>query len=83
MILMISKNKGYTDGLSSELICSALAGEEDAQEKIFEHYEPYIIKLSKIPYYNEQGEIRYKIDEDIYMSLKLKLFEVMYKFKVA
>lgn len=83
MILMISKNKGYTDDLSSELICSALAGEEDAQEKIFEHYEPYIIKLSKIPYYNEEGEIRYKIDEDIYMSLKLKLFEVMYKFKVA
>jgi len=80
---MVSKNKSYTEGLSSELICSALAGEEDAQEKIFEHYEPYIIKLSKIPYYNEEGEIRYKIDEDIYMSLKLKLFEVMYKFKVA
>ena len=83
MNLMKSKNKTYTEGLSAELICSALAGVEDAQEKIFDHYEPYIIKLSKIPYYTEAGEIRYKIDEDIYMNLKLTLFEAIHNFKVA
>lgn len=83
MKLMTNKNNTYTEGLSAELICNALAGEEDAQEKIFEHYEPYIIKLAKIPYYTEDGEIRYKIDEDIYMNLKLTLFEAMHSFKVA
>ena len=80
---MFDKSRNYTEGLSAKLICDAISGEETAQEKIFEHYEPYIIKLSKIPYYDEEGKIKYKIDEDIYMSLKLKLYEVMYKFKVA
>lgn len=80
---MIGNKRNYSEGLTPKLICEAISGVEDAQEKIFEHYEPYIIKLSKIPYYDDEGKIKYKIDEDIYMSLKLKLFEVMYKFKVA
>lgn len=82
-MIMLDKKKNYTEGLTPKLICEAISGAEEAQEKIFEHYEPYIIKLSKIPYYDDEGRIKYKIDEDIYMSLKLKLFEVMYKFKVA
>ena len=80
---MIDKKRNYNEGLTPKLIYEAISGVEDAQEKIFEHYEPYIIKLSKIPYYDDEGRIKYKIDEDIYMSLKLKLFEVMYKFKAA
>ena len=80
---MIGNKRNYNEGLTPKLICEAISGVEDAQEKIFEHYEPYIIKLSKIPYYDDEGRIKYKIDEDIYMSLKLKLFEVMYKFKAA
>ena len=50
---------------------------------IFDYYEPYIIKLSKLPYINNEGEVAYVIDEDIYMSLKLKLHELIINFKVA
>ena len=77
------RNKHRTDELTYEVIYRAVNGDEIAQEKIFEHYEAYIIKLSKVPFYDKDGRLKYKIDEDIYMSLKLKLQEVLLTFKVA
>ena len=71
------------DALTYDLICKATVGDEDATEKIMEYYEPYIITLSKVPFYNESGEVCYKIDEDIYMHLKLTLQEAILTFKVA
>ncbi len=76
------KNK-YTIGLTYDTICKAVNGDENAVTEIFEHYEPYIIKLAKVPFYDEEGNLKYKIDEDIYMCLKLKLHEVILRFKVA
>lgn len=77
------KNKHYKNELTYETIKNAVAGNVDAQDAICDHYEQYIIKLSKIPYLNEHGELKYKIDEDLYMSLKVKLYEVISTFIVA
>lgn len=77
------KKRTYTDGLTEDIICKALGGDDMAEELICEHYEPYIVKLSKVPFYDNDGNLRYRIDEDIYMSLKLKLHEVILKFRAA
>ena len=77
------KNKQYKNELTYETIKKAVAGNVDAQDDICDYYEQYIIKLSKIPYLNEHGELNYKIDEDLYMSLKVKLYEVISTFVVA
>ena len=71
------------DKLTYEMICKAIDGDEAAKVQILEYYEPYIITLSKIPFYDSFGQLKYKIDEDTYMCLKLKLHEVLLKFKVA
>ena len=69
--------------LTYEIIRDAVNGNEEAEELIFDYYEPYIIKLSKLPYIDSDGKVAYMIDEDIYMSLKLKLHELIINFKVA
>jgi hypothetical protein len=69
--------------LTYEIIRDAVNGDEEAEDIILDYYEPYIIKLSKLPYINEEGNVAYVIDEDIYMSLKLKLHELIINFKVA
>lgn len=69
--------------LTYDLICKAINGDEVATEKIMNYYEPYIITLSKIPFYSGAGEVFYKIDEDIYMHLKLTLQEAILTFKIA
>ena len=69
--------------LTYEIIRDAVNGNEEAEELIFDYFEPYIIKLSKLPYIDSDGKVAYMIDEDIYMSLKLKLHELIINFKVA
>ena len=69
--------------LTYAMIHAALSGDEIAKEQVLEHYEPYIIKLSKVPYVDDEGNVKYRIEEDIYMSLKLKLHEVMLVFKIV
>lgn len=75
------KDKGKD--LTYEIIRDAVNGNDEAEEFIFDYYEPYIIKLSKIPFIDKHGQVSYIIDEDIYMSLKLKLHELIINFKVA
>ena len=69
--------------LTYEMIYDAINGDEEAEELILTYYEPYIIKLSKIPVISSNGQIRYVIDEDIYMSLKLKLHELILGHEIA
>ena len=69
--------------LTYEIIHSAINGDDEAEEIIFDYYEPYIIKLTKKPYIDKHGQVSYIIDEDIYMSLKVKLHELIINFKVA
>ena len=35
--------------LTYEILCDAINGNEEAEELILTYYEPYIIKLSKVP----------------------------------
>lgn len=69
--------------LTYEIICAAVNGNEEAGEIIFDYYEPYIIKLSKIPYINDEGQVKYIIDEDIYMDIKVKLQKLILGFQVV
>lgn len=69
--------------LTYQIILDAINGNSEAEELIFTYYEPYIIKLSKIPVISTNGKIRYVIDEDIYMSLKLKLHELILEYKIT
>ena len=69
--------------LTYKIIKDAVNGNDEAEEKIFDYFEPYIIQLSKLPYIDNSGEVAYVIDEDVYMSLKLKLHELIVNFKVA
>lgn len=75
--------KKHKKDLTYEIIRDAVNGNDEAEEFILDYYEPYIIKLSKIPFIDNRGQVSYIIDEDIYMSLKLKLHELIINFKVA
>lgn len=77
---MMNENKSE---LTYEMICDAINGDEEAEDFILAYYEPYIIKLSKVPVISSNGQIRYVIDEDIYMSLKLKLHELILGYEIA
>ena len=69
--------------LTYKVIKEAVNGNDEAEELIFDYFEPYIIKLSKLPYIDDSGGVSYVIDEDVYMILKLKLHELIINFKVA
>ena len=75
-------NKSNKD-LTYEVICAAVNGDYDAEEIILDYFEPYIIKLSKIPFIDKHNKVSYMIDEDIYMSLRLKLHSIILNFQVA
>lgn len=77
------ETKDKKKDLTYEIIRDAVNGNIEAEEFIFDYYEPYIIRLSKIPFIDKQGQVSYIIDEDIYMSLKLKLHELIINFKAA
>lgn len=77
----MARNRERLNGLTYEVICDAISGDEAAEEQIYAYYEPYIVKLSKVPYYDNNNQLKYKIDEDIYMNLKIKLYEVLLKFR--
>lgn len=76
-------NNGKKPELTNEIICAAVNGNEEARDFIFDYYEPYIIKLSKIPYINDDDQVKYVIDEDIYMDLKVKLQKLILGFQVV
>ncbi len=69
--------------LTYEIIKNAKSGDEDAIEFIMNYYEGYIITLAKRPYCDQEGVVKYYIDEDLYMTLKLCLREAIQNTKVA
>ena len=68
--------------LNYDVILSAKNGDKEAINLIYEYYEPYIIKLSKIPVCNERGESVYIIKEELYLMLRAKLYELIDKFQI-
>lgn len=69
--------------LTYEIIKAASQGDRKAEKKIYDYYEPYIICLSQVPYVDKHRQIKYAVDEDIYMSLRMKLHQLIRQFKVA
>lgn len=75
------KTKSYKKKeLTYEIICAAVNGDNEAEEYIFDYFEPYIIKLSKIPFIDKHNKVAYVIDEGIYMVLRLKLHSIIFDF---
>lgn len=72
-----------SNDLTYEVIRAAVNGDYEAEDIIFDYFEPYIIKLSKIPFIDKENKVNYVIDEDIYMSLRLKLHSIILNFQVA
>ena len=56
--------------LTYKIIKDAVNGNDEAEEKIFDYFEPYIIKLSKLPYIDNSGEVAYVIDEMLELYMK-------------
>jgi len=65
-----------------EIYQSALNGDIGAECAILDFYEPYLIHMSRVPYYNVNGDIRYYINEELYMSLKLKLHSMILEMTI-
>ena len=60
-----------------ETYASALKGDTEAENVLLDFYEPYLIKLSRVPYYKENGDIGYFINDELYINLKLKLHSLL------
>ena len=67
--------------LNYDVIIKAVSGENKALENVFEYYEPLIIKMSKIPIY-EDGSVKYVVKQDLYITLKSKLYDIIRRFNV-
>ena len=67
--------------LTYDVIIRAVNGENDALENVLEYYEPLIIKMSKIPIY-EDGSVKYIVKQDLYIALKSGLYDIIKKFNI-
>lgn len=74
-------NNKQNKELRYDVIIKAVNGENKALEIVFEYYEPLIIKMSKIPIY-EDGSVKYVVKQDLYITLKSKLYDIIRKFNV-
>ena len=72
-----------TQGLTYNLICSAVSGNESAIKRIVKIYEPYINTLSSKKLYDEYGNEYTGIDIDLQECLKSKLTDIIMKYKLA
>lgn len=66
--------------LSVETIQGAVAGDQDAVQKVIEHYSDYIDDLCTIEETQEDESTKKIIDEDVRQTVILKLIESLPKF---
>ena len=69
--------------LPVSVIVAASRGDIEAMERVLEHYDRYILKLSLRPIYDKYGNKSMQIDEAIRQRLQTKLIEAVLKFKVV
>lgn len=74
-------NNKQNKELKYDVIIKAVNGENEALESVLEYFEPLIIKMSKIPIY-ENGSIKYIVKQDLYIALKSKLYDIIRRFNV-
>lgn len=63
-----------------ETICTAVAGEKWAIQKVLDHYGDEINHLSTVQKQQPDGSIKEEIDEDLRQSLVIKLLETIHQF---
>lgn len=68
--------------LPVETIRGAVAGDQDAVQKVIDHYSDYIDDLCTIKEPQENGAIKKIIDEDMRQAVILKLIESLPEFKL-
>ncbi|MBQ7301450.1 MAG: helix-turn-helix domain-containing protein [Clostridia bacterium] len=66
--------------ITYQILYDAVHGDSCAENVIQAYFEPYIRKLSRIYLQTPNGVIHRVLDEDIYISLKLKLHELIIGF---
>jgi len=75
-----SKNKL----LPYPVILVATRGDEEAMQKVFRHYAGYIRTLATRPFYDENGNRHFVVDETICRELENQLAKVIIeKFRVT
>ena len=71
---MEQKNKRTEENLLPfHIIKAASEGDVEAIQKVLEHYEWYILKLSTRKMYDEFGQTHYCVDETLRKRLETKL----------
>jgi hypothetical protein len=63
-------------------IKEAINGDIEAISRIANHYQGYIIKISRIRYIDQYGRVRYSIDEMMLHQLRSKLVSQIFRFKI-
>ena len=85
-----NKNKGRTNAntnqkakvLPFQTIKAATGGNVDAINKVLKHFEGYIIALSTERLYDEGGNVRFVVNNDIRRTLETKLITKVLQFDV-
>ncbi len=67
--------------ISYEVIVAAKGGDSEAMRRILRHYEPYIARCSQRTFYDEYGNRRQVVDEEIKSRIQAKLmYQLIYDF---
>ncbi len=64
------------------MLFEAVHGDSSAENLIQAYFDPYIRNLSRIYIQTPNGVIHRALDEDVYISLKLKLHELILGFEL-
>ena len=64
------------------LISMAVAGNENAMEKLLEFYEPYISKCCLRPFYDEYGNVCIVVDMELKGRIREALLKMICEFEI-
>ncbi|MDO4301939.1 MAG: helix-turn-helix domain-containing protein [Clostridia bacterium] len=68
--------------LEYKTVCMAIHGDHEAQTELLKYYDSYINKLATVEETDENGNLRFRVDEDIKAEIQLKYLEAIPKCKV-
>ena len=78
----MKKARSYKWLIPYPVIVLAVSGNIEAIEMVLKHFERYIIKMSVRQFYDIQGNIYYRMDEEIRHSIETRLIMRILKFKI-
>ena len=71
----------HTKLIDYDTIVAAANGDAEAMNRIMSHYAAYIQHFSKRPYYDEYGDCKEYVDEEIKQQIEVKLMmQIVCKF---